>query len=241
MRYPILNRVDARLALQRYADGVNPEIGSLTRYAGEGASMDLSFLRALEVELESLRERFPAVGSGGMASRFEAEAAVAAHRSIPDVPEAHADPGFWAWLTLGHFVQLVRWRYQVPAGVGNSTNYGVGSPGENFMFRLWLRGAMAVDQAAADPYDLVRRGQTDFWRSHLFRQGYANSRDFTRGFIQFQYPDPVRPDAPRLEIAQIRELVKRLRRARMNLVVEALDEIESRQAIEHEFRALSAA
>jgi hypothetical protein len=89
-----------------------------------------------------------------------------------------------------------------------------------------------LDEDAKDRYHLVGSGQIDFYRSHLFRQGYANARTFARALLRYQYPkaDPT----PHLKVNQIRELVKRLRRLRANLFLEILGESECLSVIEAE-------
>jgi len=94
-----------------------------------------------------------------------------------------------------------------------------------------------LDDQATDRYHLCKRGQIDFYRSHLFRQGYANARDFARALLRFQYPH-ADTAAPNLKVDQIRELVKRLRRLRANLFLEILDEDECRKVIEAELGAV---
>jgi hypothetical protein len=67
----------------------------------------------------------------------------------------------------------------------------------------------------------------------LFRQGYANARNFARALLRFQYPSADK-NSPNLKIDQIRTLVKRLRRLRSNLFLEILPEEECRAVIEAE-------
>jgi hypothetical protein len=151
--------------------------------------------------------------------------------------EVVGDPEFWIWLTLVNFGDLVEWRYDAQAQGADWRNYGVGASGENFLYRLWLRAELGYDESAPDRYHLVRRGDIDFWRSHLFRQSYANARVFARALVRFQYPGPNSRE-PRLKIGVIRELVKRLRRVRANLVFEILDEDYSMSLIESELAGL---
>src|ERR1035437_180966 len=112
-------------------------------------------------------------------------------------------------------------------------NYGIGSRTENLLYRLWLRAELVLDESAQDRYHLADAGQIDFYRSHLFRQGYANARNFARELLRFQYPG-TNPTEPNLKINKIRELVKRLRRLRSNLLLEVLPEEECRAVIEAE-------
>ena len=148
-----------------------------------------------------------------------------------------ADPDFWIWLAVVHFPEIVEWRYRYQNRKTDTfaqfVNYGVGSKSDNLMYRLWLRAEIVLDTQAVDRYHLAATGQIDFYRSHLFRQGYANARNFARALLRFQYPN-ADPAEPKLKTLEIRDLVKRLRRMRSNLFLEILPEDECRTVIESE-------
>ena len=168
-------------------------------------------------------------------SAFEVEAGPAVHKILPQ-HEALSDPEFWTWLTLFYGRPIVEWRYGADA---DFKNYGIGSQGENFIYRLWLRSEIGYDPKQSDPYALSRVGDIDFWRSHVFRQTYTDVPAFTRAFVNFQFPNG--PGAkPRLKIAQIRELAKRLKRARTNLMFELMSAEQAAAFIEGEQLKLDA-
>jgi hypothetical protein len=242
MRYPVISTSDARRYLAARREGAKVPVESIVRIKGEALELDKGFVEAMRAELGQIRSRFPGTPKkgGDDAAGFEAAASEAVHRLMPPCVEAVADRDFWLWLALAHFSDLVEWRYGNREGGVDWKNYGIGASGENLLYRLWLRGELGLDENARDRYDLARRGEIDFWRSHLFRQGYANTRTFARALIRFQYPDgnQVRP---KLRIGAIRELVKRLRRLRANLVTEILDELAALRLIEAEAAALAQA
>ena len=167
------------------------------------------------------------------ANQFEGDAARAIHKRAKVPAEVLADADFWLWLAVAHFSDIVEWRYGNPVNGTGLANYGIGARSENLIYRLWLRADLVFDEAAVDSYHLCQYGQIDFYRSHLFRQGYANVRNFSRALLQFQYPKSDTTE-PNLKVNQIRELVKRLRRLRTNLFLEVLDEKECRKVIEDE-------
>src|SRR5262249_38449742 len=158
------------------------------------------------------------------------------HKRVQTPPEIIADPDFWLWLAVVQFPDVVEWRYGNAKDGTSVANYGIGARNENLMYRLWLRAELVLEVGAADPYYLCRRGQIDFYRSHLFRQGYANARSFARALLKFQYRGDDSSE-PFLKLAEIRELVKRLRRLRTNLFLEILREDECKQIIEDEAAA----
>jgi hypothetical protein len=234
MRYPIISPTDATQYLYVRRNGDPVDVTQLAKARGEGAKLSLDFIMPLMAALNGLRARFPEGLKGrGLDNQFEAEAARIIHREVAVPAEVVADPDFWLWLAVAYLSDVVEWRYGSPTHGTGLANYGIGNRSENFIFRLWLRADLVLDEQAGDPYHLSRRGQIDFYRSHLFRQGYANAGGFARALLRFQYPESD-GTTPRLKIVDIRELVKRLRRLRTNLFLEILNEDDCRRVIEAE-------
>lgn len=235
MRYPILTTTDASIYFINKRAGNPVELDRLVKTRGDGPELPQEFVNELIADLAGIRTRFPeGLKAAKNANAFEAMAARAIHHRVDVSVEILADPDFWLWLAVVHFSDIVEWRYGDPANGTGAANYGVGARSENLLYRLWLRAELVLDEQADDPYHLCDRGQIDFYRSHLFRQGYANARNFARALLRFQYPDARDATQPFLKIDQIRELVKRLRRARSNLFMEILDEVECRKVIQDE-------
>lgn len=225
MKYPTLPSSDAKKILQAKIAGESVDEQRFVSIKGEGQEFDDSFIGLMRKDLQKILAELPQVlGRGDEGGpKFEAKASSIVHRRIQLGADIVSDPEFWIWLAVLHFRELVEWRYGNKESGADQKNYGIGAAGENFLFRLWLRAELALDQRAADKYHLAARGDVDFWRSHLFRQGYANVRTFARALIRFQYPD-ANPEKPRLKISAIRELAKRLSRLRTNTFFELLDE-----------------
>lgn len=166
---------------------------------------------------------------------FEAAAPELVHSSLPSHP-ALADGEFWIWLALVYCRDLIALRY--PGSV-NLQNFGVGTAGENFLYRQWIRAALVYDEKCDNPYYLSRRGKVDFWRSHVFRQRYTNVQQLTKALIEFQFPNEKETE-PRLKTAQIRALAKHLKRARSNLTFELMTESRAASFVEAEGAKLAA-
>jgi hypothetical protein len=239
MRYPVLSTTDASAYLLSKRVGSPIELERLVKTRGDGTELEQNFVGDLLADLASVKAKYGVDGmkSQKNANHFEAQAARAIHERVVVPPEILADPDFWLWMAAVHFTDIVEWRYGNPENGTGLANYGIGARSENLMYRLWLRADLVLDETAKDRYHLCRRGQIDFYRSHLFRQGYANARNFARALLRFQYPHGD-VAAPFLKVEQIRELVKRLRRLRANLFVEILDEQECQRCIEDEFSRL---
>jgi Family of unknown function (DUF6339) len=234
MRFPVMSAADATAYLFNKRAGSDAKLDHLVKQRGEGKELSLDFVDPLREELESIREQFPqGLRNQKDGNRFEALAARAVHEAVPNYPEVVGDPEFWIWLAVVHCRELVEWRYGNPAEGTGLANYGIGARVENLLYRSWLRAELLLDEEADDRYHLSEAGQIDFYRSHLFRQGYANARNFARALLRFQYPNKDLA-APNLKVGQIRELVKRLRRLRANLFLEILEEAECRKVIEAE-------
>lgn len=236
MPYPIISRSEARawlLPSDGQADPALPQV----RYSDDGADEDwdaigeelATFLNGL---LDTYKPSKGAIGGG----EFEAAATAHVHEILPTHP-ALANPEFWTWLAVVHCRSVIDRRYGESR---DPKNFGIGTAIENLLYRLWLRAELSVDDGRTDKYDLARRGDIDFWRSHLFRQGYGNCRTFSRALISFQFPSDA-SDKPRLKIAQIRALAKQLKRARSNLMFELMSEARATSFIDSQWERIASA
>jgi hypothetical protein len=241
MTYPIVTASDAKrfLSAKRGNPDVLQSLVVRSREQGEEVEWD-DIVEELADILHKKKAGVSTVerGSGG-GGRFEAEAARAVHQAMPRFHPALSDSEFWTWLAVAHFSDVVEWRYGSKKKPADLKNYGIGSSTENLLYRLWLRAELAYDSRASDPYHLVSYGDVDFWRSHLFRQGYATARQFARAFLKFQFS--AGRGQPRLSIRQVRDLAKRLKRSRTNLLVEVMDEAQATRFIESEWAKLEGA
>lgn len=177
--------------------------------------------------------------SGRMTNdRFEAAACVLVHEALPR-DAALADPEFWIWMATGPGLDLIRRRYpgKGDAQIPDRLNFTSASARETFFYRLWVRAELACDPALKDPYELARYGDIDFWRSHVFRQMSTETGPLLAAFIRFQHPDG--PEGKkRLSQSEIRELVKYMRRAAANVLVEVLDEDEAERFLEEQWQKI---
>ncbi len=243
MQYPTMSAADAFTYIQAKRNGTLLDIDSFIQFAGKGDDFDDSFLLPLRSAVSETMSSLPEgikSKSDPIANVFEGKASRVIHAGIPLESEALANPSFWTWLAVAQFPDVIEWRYRFGKNdsAAQLANYGVASKNENLLYRLWLRAELVLDDDAPDRYHLAESGQIDFYRSHLFRQGYANARNFARALLRFQYPKPTHPSEPKLKTSEIRELVKRLRRARSNLFLEILPEEQCRAVIESEAKAI---
>lgn len=172
--------------------------------------------------------------------RFEAKACVIIHQALPE-DEALADPAFWIWLATRPGLDLIRRRYppSEKKPIPDRNNFTSSNARETFFYRLWMRAELAYDDGRSDPYELAGYGDVDFWRSHVFRQMSTETEPLLAAFIAFQHPNG--PDGEkRLSQGDIRELVKYMRRAAANIMVETLDEKDAQAFVEGQWQKIQA-
>ena len=246
MPYPVLDDVAARAWWREWKRDAEtagrpcepPEVPSADRAEG-GGDHDWSAIAG-----EAVAELRRTLAPGDGTAKFEAAACVLLHRRLPS-DEALTDPGFWVWFAVVPGLALIRERYPATETkpVPDVQNFTSRSAKETLFYRLWVRAEVAREPSREDPYELARYGDVDFWRSHMFRQTFAEHRDLLTALVAFQYPEgPEGP--PRLRgknQAELRELVKYLRRACANLTVEMMDEERARRFVETEWNKVEAA
>ena len=88
-----------------------------------------------------------------------------------------------------------------------------------------------------DPYELAEYGDIDFWRSHVFRQMSTESGPLLAAFIAFQHPNGPEGEK-RLSQDDIRELVKYMRRAAANIIIETLDADSANAFVEAQWQKI---
>lgn len=239
MRYTALKWEHAIETLEALRRGETPEEQRVLEDRGAGPGNVHDRLRELRQTLYGIRLKYPdRLGRRDPAGgRFEAEACSEIHRLLPFDPDMLADYEFWTWLAVFHFRELVDWRHGGDTGRATPANFGIRNGSENLLYRMWLRADAGYrpgeSDPESDPYELARRGDQDFWRSHVFRQGYGRCRPLVRALVRYQFPEGS-ADGATLKIPEIRELAKRLRRLHPNIVFEYLDEESAYQLVRRE-------
>ena len=265
MPYPVVSHVSARRWFKRWLDSGKPDAPPDPPDAGtsdQGDRLDwpdrmirlTDSLGTLYDSVEGIRsvseadvltskkfeERLDTAAKQLSNERFEAVSSVAVHKTLQHDP-ALANPEFWYWIATGPGLGLVRRRYsdKGDARIPDARNFTSPKAQETFFYRLWMRAELAYDPKLDDPYELVRCGDVDFWRSHVLRQMSMESRQLLAAFIRFQYPDGADGEK-RLEQSEIRELIKHVRRAAANVLVEMPSEQESERFVSNLWQKIQA-
>lgn len=238
MRYPIFDQQSARNYLIRKQEGGNPDKAEFVKFRGDGDEFSGSNFVVLRERLEAIRRQYPdkLKKRDPLGSKFEAEAFPAVHQSIKGDVGMLGDPDFWIYVSLGEFADLTEWRYAAEENESALANYGIGNRSESLFYRLWSRGDIGYDSRNVDRYAVAKRGDIDFWRSHIHRQRYGNCRNLARALVNIQYPDESGKPANSTEV--IRELAKRLRLIYANLEYSFLDMKQASSLINKELEIL---
>jgi hypothetical protein len=192
MQYYALKSSHALQTLEDLRNDKQINLRQVVEIRGHGDDLKAlkDVLRDLKNKLNEIRSKYPLIlrphdPSGG---KFESEACSIVHSTLPPDPCMLGDYEWWTWLAIVRFRDLVEWRYG-PSKPTAPANFGIGSGSENLLYRMWLRADIGYDPKRKDPYELARRGDQDFWRSHVFRQSYGRCRTLVRALILYQFPE----------------------------------------------------
>lgn len=167
---------------------------------------------------------------------FDRTACKILHRELDLSPNLAASDGFWRWLAVERFSDVIEARHSRRSSVARLMNFGIdGPPTSNRLRILWLRADIVYNASSEDPYHLATRlSPTDFWESGIIRHRYGWSRNLARIMTQFQYPDPDSGKGT-LHLTHengIRMLYKRLKRMHSTIAFEYLEDTELLDIIE---------
>ena len=161
---------------------------------------------------------------------FDRAACKILHQELNLSPDLAAADGFWRWLAVERFCDVIEARHSRRSSVAGLMNFGIdGPPTSNRLRILWLRADIVYEASSEDPYHLATRlSPTDFWESGIIRHRYGWSRNLARLLTRFQYPDPDSGTGT-LHLTRedgIRMLYKRLKRMHSTIAFEYLDDSE---------------
>ena len=188
-------------------------------------------LRRIKDQAEELRKKLNV-------NTFDKDASAVLHRELELPPNLVAADGFWRWLAVEKFGDLVAARSpkSPDSGFVLPRNYGINaSVTDNRIAIMWFRADMVYDPESEVPYHLAKRpAHTDFWESGIIRHRYAWSRNLARSLVRFQYRTSESDQAflHSTHVEGIRELYKRLRRLHTAVSFEYLGDDEINTILE---------
>ena len=238
MRSKTLSNEKARLAVEARQQGkayklLDSDLGEV----GTGDTWGDARADHVAGEMRRIKDDLLRAGKKIDVNTFDKDACVILHRELDLFPNLVASDGFWRWLAVEKFFDIVEARMPRKDGrPAHLRNYGIDAPVTNGRIAiLWFRADMVYDAEANDPYHLARQpAHTDFWESGIIRHRYAWSPNLARAFVRFQYRDPS-SDKAYLHSTNgngVRKLYRRLRRLHSTISFEYLSEEEISEILE---------
>ena len=237
-RGPALRNEVARRVVLAHQQGKDARIlDSEVDYVGNGnvwkpENADIAVMKLTDLKDELLTDERSDVND----QLFDSRACKILHQELNISPNLAASDGFWRWLAVERFYDVVEARHSRRSTVASVMNFGIdGPPTSNRLRILWLRADIVYDASDKHPYHLATRlSPTDFWESGIIRHRYGWSRNLARLMTRFQYPDP-KSGMGKLHLTNengIRMLYKRLKRMHSTIAFEFLSDSELLNIIE---------
>ena len=201
-------------------------------YVGSGEEWDESLADSAAKKLDKLVRSLKTADKQIDVFEFDRYACVTLHKTLALPAHLAASDGFWRWLAVEKFAEIIEARHSYRDNPARLRNYGINARSDsNRVTILWLRADILYDADAQDPYHLASRPMhADFVESGIIRPRYAWCRNLARAFVRFQYRD-AHSRKPYLSITNndpegVRMMYKRLRRLHSTTAFEFLSDGE---------------
>jgi hypothetical protein len=246
VRYPVVRLVEAQRYVLRRQSG---ELGVDDRpeFEEEGASGDETLLPVVNDlcdRITDLHQSSKARFTSGIArDRFEGSLAVQLHERLREFPaRVLTDDDFWRYLAVRGLYEFIAWRDGQSSGSPALASFGANSPRVNYdcvPFRMFVRADIASIVAESGPQDMDAMdissvAGTDLWRSHILRSQSSFSPNYVRLLLEHH-------ERGVLPALIVRDLAKRVKRVRSNVLIEALEAEDTRTMFDRAFVAANGA
>ena len=225
MKYPMLRQSDCERLADQMRLGHKPAVEPHIRYQGVGEDLNVEAVRTASHFINDLLASHRTAYAQDR-DRLEGKAAPILYDALEGVDVAVLDdPGFWGYLSLGHFWSLIAWRQEEAFANGNHVKYVDGrSSTESVLPRMYIRvhslGGKAYGHLA---WALPKA--TDFWRSHILRVRTGTAPAVTRALVRKHLEH-------RLPTEELRPFARRLNRTWTNIALNTYDDREAQQLID---------
>jgi hypothetical protein len=187
MRYRVLTSGGLEAAREALKERkAIPDLSLHEAVVGVGDSLEESVLKGLAQRIRKQQEQLSK--SNAPTEELDRLCFDSVHASIPADELLCADVQFWTRFAVVHLADVIYKRFPGRKGKTNLDNFGLGSRRECWPYKLWVRGYLAFDKDAKDPYALGRVGGVDFWTSHVHRQNFMAVPQVFRAVVRLQYP-----------------------------------------------------
>lgn len=230
MQYPTISVHSYQRYINELREGSPLENRPEAVLRGQGEEPFLRVRAELLRILDEWKKSLKSIGdSSAKKEELEAKLSGEVFRVLEDLPVTLlTDSDFWRYLSCEYFFQFTLWR----DGEGCAlASFGASSSSVSFdcvPFRMFNRGLIAFTISDdMNDLDYAEIPGTDLWRSHILRVLTSYSASMTQVILDYF-------EAGKLPTAVVREVAKRLRKARANVVFEVLDYHEAELIIKRE-------
>lgn len=240
VRYPVVRLVEAqRYVLRRQSGELGVEdLPEFEEDGGQGAESMLPVVKELTDRLTELHVSAKARFTSGPArDTFEGSLAVQLHEALSGFPpHVLTDDDFWRYLSVRGLYEFIAWRDGQGSGSPALASFGASGPRVNYdcvPFRMFVRADIAsivaeTGTADMDALQISSIAGTDVWRSHILRSKSSFSSHYVRMLLEHL-------ERKLLPSTVVRDLAKRIKRVRANVLIEALDAEETSIMFGREF------
>ncbi len=230
MKYHILSLSECRDIVRERLEGMEPQVQGIEQGTGPG-SVDWTQIRSTA---EWMAAQLDDVGSKDR-DQVEGKFALRLHTALGPVDKSILDDdGFWRYLGVRYFWDVIRWRE--PKAFGDESSLAKAlkyvdatNPTESVLTRMYLRAVavgMEDDVYGGDGEAAHGLPQaTDFWRSHIVRVRTGTAPGLVRAFVRRQQDD-------RMATEPLREFAKAVNRTWSNIVLNVYGEDEASELLD---------
>ena len=220
MKYPIIPAGEITRAVERRRENPTVDIADLIKIAGKGPELELPDVADCSANMRAQLTSFINGEKATDRDLFEGSQSPVIHDLLEDLPlHVLDDPGFWAWLSVEHFLWLAMWREE-KAFEGEAAKWLTYLDGrrttECVTSRMFLRGQICKSFGHPELAGAIDQA-TDFWRSHIIRVSAGSVPSVAGAFIRHQATE-------RMATTPLRAFARRLNRLSTNLVLDVYDD-----------------
>ena len=228
MKYPIIPAGEITRAVERRRENPTVDITDLTQIVGRGPELELPDIAACSTNMRAELTSFMNSEMATDRDLFEGSQSPVMHDLLEDLPlHVLDDPGFWAWLSVEHFLWLAVWREE-KAFDGEAAKWLTYLDGrrstECVTSRMFLRGQVCKSFGQPELAGAIAQA-TDFWRSHIIRVSAGSVPSVAGAFIRHQANE-------RMTTTPLRAFARRLNRLSSNLVLDVYDDDDAAALID---------
>ena len=230
MRYQTIPTIKIPFATKHMLDGNKSSAEKSYDYSGEGADLDLSAIDQLAQKLNSQLRTFlneTSDRSPGWKDSFEGRIAGQGHETLSQIEiEVLDDPGFWRFLSIDKFWDIIYWRHQETFDGKDPSKYltYVDAKKSEYcvLLRIFIRGQISYEASGSYELASASKQATDFWNSHTVGVKTWQVPPVVRSFLE-----AYRDRREQLTTQHLRPLARHLNRRRAAIFLHGYEDHEA--------------